>query len=294
MSGTVLVFGGTGAQGGAVINSLLQEKGFKVRAVTRNVDSQSSKNLIKKGVEVVKGDFDDIPSIQKALKGVDSVFLVTQFWEKMDGLLEEKQGKAVVDEIKKAGVKHLVFSSLEDVEATKKYKVAHFDSKGRISAYIKKLGIPLTEVLVSFYMQNFLTMLSPKVKNDKIVFSFPLLDGVTLDLIDINDLGNVVRTILKNPKDHIGKAYGLAGDSLDGKKIAQVVAKATGREVDFEGADPEKVAEFIGVEMANMFRFYKDEQGKLRSVKDTKKLNSDTRSWEKFVASNLDYFKNLK
>ena len=60
MSKTIAVMGATGAQGGAVVNALLKDGEFSIRAVTRDPESEKAKALLGKGVkEVVKGDADD-------------------------------------------------------------------------------------------------------------------------------------------------------------------------------------------------------------------------------------------
>ena len=62
-------------------------------------------------------------------------------------------------------MKKLVFSALEDVtKATngRLTRVAHFDGKGHLEAYIKEQGIPAVFVLLAAYMQNWLGFFKPK------------------------------------------------------------------------------------------------------------------------------------
>ena len=65
----IAVTGATGAQGGGVVNVMKKTPGWKVRAVTRNPDSDAAKALAADGsVEVVRADFDDEPSLAKAFE----------------------------------------------------------------------------------------------------------------------------------------------------------------------------------------------------------------------------------
>ena len=73
---TILVAGATGNQGGAVASSLL-ERGFKVRALTRDPqNSQEAQALAEQGAEVAQGDMEDRSAMDRALEGVYGVFSV--------------------------------------------------------------------------------------------------------------------------------------------------------------------------------------------------------------------------
>ena len=116
MSHLITVFGATGAQGGGVVRALLTGGKFKVRGVTRSVESKKAKELAAQGVEMVQANFDEPESLHKAIAGSYGVFLVTNFWDGMDGARETKQGKGAVDVCLQEGVKHLVYSGLESAE----------------------------------------------------------------------------------------------------------------------------------------------------------------------------------
>ena len=119
MSQFITVFGATGAQGGSVVKALLAGGKFKVRGVTRSLESKKSKLLASQGVDMVQASLDDTYSLHKAISGSYGVFLVTNFWEDMDGAKETRQGKSAVDVCLHEGVKHLIYSGLESAE--KKY-----------------------------------------------------------------------------------------------------------------------------------------------------------------------------
>jgi len=69
-SRTILVSGATGKQGGAVFRHLKQ-RGFSVRALVRNPESPKARDLENHGAEVVRGDFADPASLNRALDGAD-------------------------------------------------------------------------------------------------------------------------------------------------------------------------------------------------------------------------------
>lgn len=68
MSKTIAVTGATGKQGGSVVSALLENKQWKVRAITRNPHGESAKAMAAKGVEVVGANFDDDASLVKAFE----------------------------------------------------------------------------------------------------------------------------------------------------------------------------------------------------------------------------------
>lgn len=68
---TIAVTGATGAQGGSVVQVLLATKQWKVRAITRNVNSLAAKTLKDQGVEVVTADFNNEESLVKAFQVSD-------------------------------------------------------------------------------------------------------------------------------------------------------------------------------------------------------------------------------
>lgn len=66
MSQIFTVVGATGGQGSAVVNQALKDGVYKVRAITRNVNSDKAKALQARGVEVVSADVNNEDSLQKA------------------------------------------------------------------------------------------------------------------------------------------------------------------------------------------------------------------------------------
>lgn len=79
MSKLIVVIGATGAQGGSVVSRFLKDKDFKIRATTRNVESDKAKALAAQGLEVVQADADDENNLMDAFKGAHAIYGVTDF-----------------------------------------------------------------------------------------------------------------------------------------------------------------------------------------------------------------------
>ena len=197
MSKLIVVLGATGTQGGSVVNTFLQEPGWKIRALTRNTSSASAQKLKEKGVhDIVAASLDDPASLVVAFKGAHTVFSVTDFWgpyfnpantEKASdagvaknvwaGKYEEQQGKNVFDAAAKTeGLQRLIFSGLSNATKWSKGKyphVYHFDSKARAAEYGQATYPELwkkTSILqVGFYLSN--SLLFPYMKPKKVSIS---------------------------------------------------------------------------------------------------------------------------
>jgi len=68
MAKTIAVIGATGAQGGGVVNVMKNTPGWKVRAITRNPQSEAAQKLAGDGIEVVQANLDDESSLKKAFE----------------------------------------------------------------------------------------------------------------------------------------------------------------------------------------------------------------------------------
>ncbi len=151
---TIAVIGATGLQGKGVVNALIKEGSFNVRAISRNPDSYSGN-----AHEVVQADLTDLNSLTNAFDNAHGVFVVTNFWEGAD---EVSQGKLAIQAAKDAGVNHFVWSTLPNVEkiSNGKYDVSHFTGKAKVDELIANAGFENhTFVQPPFYFQNLTGMM---------------------------------------------------------------------------------------------------------------------------------------
>ena len=203
----ISVLGGTGAQGGGVVDALLAARAFKVRVATRDPSSDAAKALAARGVEVVKADLLEPSSLKAFYDGAYGAFVVSNFWDPGQGAREGEVAAGAVQAARSAGVRHLIWSTLPDVEKISggRFEVKHFTMKARVDAVVRSAGFERhTFVAAPFYFQNFLTFFAPK----------PLPDGgrgwaVAMDptarVIHAGDITELGRTV--------AAAFG-AGDAL--------------------------------------------------------------------------------
>lgn len=233
---TVLVAGATGRQGGAVARLLL-ERGHRVRALTRRPGSQAAAALHVLGAEIFEADLDDEASVRAAAEGADAFFLVATPFE--EGVLAEvRQGRRAADAAKKAGVKHLVYSSV--ASADRNTGVPHFESKREIEKHVEALGVPYTIVAPAFFMEN---LLGPAALDGLRAgtLSLPLPPSRRLQMVAVADIAGFARLALERPGELAGRRVDLASDALTGPEIARALSQATGSAIDYAAAPVEAV-----------------------------------------------------
>jgi len=299
----IAVTGATGTQGGGLVRAILADpnSGFAVRAITRDPNKDKAKALAAAGAEVVQGDLDDVESLKKAFAGAYGVYGVTNFWEHFSGEKEKAQAKNIADAAKAAGVKHVIWSTLEDIRTfmkpddkrmpilQQKYRVPHFDAKAEANASFS--GLPTTFLVTSFYWDNlYMFGLAPKKGEDgKLAWTFPM-GAAKMAGIAAEDIGKVAYGVFKAGKEYVGKTVGVMGEALTIEQMGQALSKVLGvgpvqynaveadvyRSFGFPGAD----------EMGNMFQAYRDFAKEMlanRSVDIARKLNPALQSFEQFV-----------
>ncbi|XP_008844564.1 nmrA-like family domain-containing protein 1 isoform X2 [Nannospalax galili] len=258
----VVVFGATGAQGGSVARTLLDDGTFRVRVVTRNPEQRAAKELKLQGAEVVQGDQDDQASMELALTGAHATFIVTNYWENCSQKQEVKQGKLLADLAKRLGLHYVVYSGLENIRklTTGRLAAGHFDGKGEVEEYFRDIGVPMTSVRLPCYFENLLSYFLPQRAADgkSYLLDLPMGD-VPMDGMAVSDLGPVVLSLLKKPEEYVGQNIGLSTCRHTAEEYATLLTKHIGKTVHHAKTTPEDYEKlgFPGAhDLANMFRFY--------------------------------------
>lgn len=246
----IVVLGGTGRQGGAVARELLR-RGHPVRAVVR--DPAKARPLAAAGAELVRGDLDDPVSLDAALTGAYGVFSVQTFTGP-DGLAGEvRQGRAVADAAARAGVRHLVYSSVAGAERDS--GIPHFESKYEVERHIAELGLPATILRPVFFLDNFAEMGPQPADGGGQVLTLALPPDVPLQMIASRDIGAFAADAFEQPETYLGSAVEIAGDELTPTRIAEVFTEVTGEPTTFRSQPVEELRAY-SAEMATMFAWF--------------------------------------
>ena len=252
----VLVTGGTGSQGGATVTHLLAAKKVRVRVLTRNLESPKAKSLAARGVELVRGDFEDVASLRTALAGVSAAFSVQQWTEKGGTAAEELNGKRFADAVKASGSPHLVYSSAEGVE--RKSGLGHYESKWAIEQHIRDLGLPATILRPVGFMD---ALGVPAVQRGMYLGMFRANWGVSyrVQFVATYDIGWFAARALEVPERYAGRVIPLAGDELNVADIIRTFKTVTGHK-PWVAPIPAFVAKrMMPKEFADMFRWIREE-----------------------------------
>lgn len=303
----IAVVGATGMQGGGLVRAICREtnSGFVARALTRDVHSDKAKELAKLGAEVVAADVDDAASLKRAFAGAYGAFCVTFFWAHFKPEQEVAEARAMAQAAKQAGVRHVIWSTLEDTRKwvplsdtrmptlMGQYKVPHFDGKGEADQVFTEAGVPTTFLLTSFYWDNLIHFgMGPKKGPDgTLAFTLPMGDK-KLPGIAAEDIGACALGIFTKGTEYIGKRVGIAGEHLTGAQMAASLTKALGQEVRYNAVshDAYRTFGFPGADdLGNMFQFKHDFESDFcgaRNPEVARALNPSLQTFDQWLARN--------
>jgi uncharacterized protein YbjT (DUF2867 family) len=252
--GTVLITGATGRQGGSVLRHMLAQ-GWKLRALVRNSEGDGAKRLIDQGIEVARGDLEDPASLERACRGVYGVYSVQDFWA-VGAKREVQQGKNMADVAMRAGVEHLVYSSVGGAERNS--RIDHWESKWEVEKHIRKLGLPATMLRPAAFMENYyIDQVEIAILKGKLVD--PIRADKPYQTIAADDIGAFAALTFARPKDFIGAEIEIAGSELTNPQAAEVFSRVLNRRVKFQKLPMPLVRLLLGKEFYQMFRWFNAE-----------------------------------
>lgn len=246
MSKILAVIGATGQQGSSIINYVLHDpelsQKYKIRAITRDVNSEKAKQLKEEKVEVVQGDVLKRASLETALTGVHTVFAMTTPSFEPDGLeVEYNSGITIADVAVEKGAEYIIFSTLppaREISGGKYTKIDHFEAKAKAEQYIRGLSIKSAFCSLGVFMQNFqsIPFLAPQQAPDGTwVMARHNSPKAQMPMIDVvGDTGKFVGAILAEPNKYEGKTFCAATALYSLEEVVAIMSKATGKTVVYK------------------------------------------------------------
>lgn len=201
-------------------------------------------------------------------------------------IIEERQGKALVDAAIKAGVQHFVYSSV-DRSGAKSYEnptnIPHFKSKHNIEHHLieKSKGTSLGWTILRpvAFMENFDGGFVGKV----FATSWQLVvKSRPLQLIATTDIGVFGAKAFQSPKQFNEKAISLAGDELTYQQMAAVFSKNIQGGVPGTWSILARLVLWLSEEMGTMFAFF-EKEGYGANVEELRKEHPELMTLEKWL-----------
>lgn len=238
----ITVVGASSKQGRSVAESLLDSGRYRVRALTRRLDSQPARALAQKGAEVVNVPLElgRRAELTEAMKGSAGAFLMTPPIVKVPP--EEPERSLGIDlalAAAAASVEHVVFSGLENVEKrTGRTKWApHFTDKAKVEDFIRALPIRSSFVHLALYYTNFLEYYVPQRGADGITFPIYLPADIPMPFCDpLTATGPAVREIFDHPQQYSGATLPVIGDIITAQEMVDTFARVSGQRARYASA----------------------------------------------------------
>jgi uncharacterized protein YbjT (DUF2867 family) len=296
----ITVVGAASKQGRSVAHALLDSGRYRVRALTRRRDSEPAEALAQRGADVVVAPLQPGTQAQltAAMRGSAGAFLMTPPIVKAPPAdLEFTLGQELADAAVAAGVEHVVFSGLENVEArTDGTKWApHFTDKARVEAYIRNLPIRSSFVYLAFFYTNILEYYVPQRGGDGLTFAIYLPAHLPMPFVDpLTATGPAVREMFDHPTRYAGQSMPVIGEILSPQEMVDTFVRVTGRRARYAsayaredfvryfpalGANEHFVRESVGmVEYAVEYGYYAPD----RDLAWSRKVDPQALTWEQF------------
>ncbi|KAM5347339.1 hypothetical protein ACJ41O_010344 [Fusarium nematophilum] len=291
MAKIITIIGITGQQGSSVADVFLKEGGWHIRGVTRDPSKPTSQVWADKGVELVKGDLNDVASLKTAFAGSSVIFGVTDFWGILsDPKIQERaqstgrpanvvaydvevqHGRNIVDAANATldTLERFILSTLSPTKKLSKGKYTHnfhFDAKWEAVEYLKATYPALAEktsyLQVALYLTNWKTnnLGAPAKQPDgTFVLSIPGKPDAPVAQVDPGrDTGKFVKALLQ-----VEPGKNLLGCStlLTWNEYAALWGEINGVTCRFAPLDRKVLEEAIpggaGEELADMFEYIGD------------------------------------
>jgi uncharacterized protein YbjT (DUF2867 family) len=218
---SILVTGGTGTVGSAVVTELVRRRA-DVRVLTRHPEKLAG----HQGVTAVEGNLLEPATVRRAFDGADSVFLLNPVSQ-----TEASEALMAITGMRLAKVKRIVYLSVHHVE--KAAWLPHFGAKAGVEQALKVSGIPFTILRPNHFYQNDIWI---KDVLQSGVYPHPI-GSAGLSRVDVRDIAEAAAIALTRG-GHDGQTYDLVGpEAVTGDSTAKSWSAALGKPIVYAGDD---------------------------------------------------------
>jgi NAD(P)H dehydrogenase (quinone) len=220
----IAITGANGNLGKATIGFLLKKiKPEQIVAIVR--DPKKIEDLKNSGIQIRIADYDDLESLNEALKGVDKLLQISAISIGEQGVKEEAN---VVTAAKQQGVQHIVYTG-----AVKPKLDAHFMATQQCLATEKAIldsGIPHTFFGNSLYMETIPIFIGEALEHGNIYY--PAGNGA-VSFVSRMDIAEALSNVLAS-NGHENRRYEITGSkAYTFKDLAAILTAEKGVEVSY-------------------------------------------------------------
>ena len=233
----ILITGATGHLGKAVVNQLLTKTAASNIAILAR-DLNKALEYKTKGIEVRIGDFDNPDSLNIAMKGIETVLLVSG----SDPVNRLQQHKNVIDAAVKNGVNRIAYTSVTMENLNTSANLFLMQSHFQTEDYIKESGLNYTffrnnlytDTILMFAGENpFETGIALPTGNGKVGFALrrEIGEAIANELLQISSEN---------------KIYEITGSkSYSYADVASELSKLSGKNVTYTDLEAETYSELL-------------------------------------------------
>jgi NAD(P)H dehydrogenase (quinone) len=239
-SGKILVTGAGGLLGGRTIDLLLEKvPASQLAVITR--DPSKLKRLVDQGVSVHEANYLDYDSLLSAFQGVDKVMLIGAhaFTDRI------KQHFNVITAARQAGVKHIVYTSIQRREGSGVVLWDVTESDIFTEQAMRASGMAYTILMQPAFLETFHIYFGANVLEDGV--RMPFGNRRKTAPVTRDDLAAANVAVLTQP-GHENKTYKLSGDeAFSFSQVAEILSEVKGQKVSSREISEEEYLNWHGI-----------------------------------------------
>ena len=238
-----IITGSDGQLGGRVAANMLKEVSPDQLTFTfpfiERLPEKKIGDWKKQGVEIREADYDKKEQMIEAFMGGERLFFVSGV---LNGPKRVQQNKNVIDAAKKAGIKHITYTSFfgANREGYDQYVLPDHTATEK---YLRESGIGDNIMRNTLYLENYLinSVMLANISDYKWVTNAGETEGA---FIPKDDSGRVATALLLG-KGEPNKDYDVTGNLISQREICGMVAKASGINYEYVPVNDEAFLKYL-------------------------------------------------